>query len=833
MAHGPFALFRKHQKKLLAFFGVAIMIAFLLPSASVRFFGGGVNQGSRNSVVVQWNGGKLNENEMYALRSEHAVLVRFLATLIGTAESKGGTPNALGIVRDPQTGMILDPGISKNNSGRALLQTVLLSNRARQLGLIVDDQAIQHFLDQLSGGVLSRGEIQAIAQRALIDGMDEFRLFGALRRYLMVQKILVLNISGMRVVTPGENWDYFNRLQRKITAEIMPLPVGDFVSKIADPSDTEVKRLYEEYKDRVNDPDNPEPGFKRPARVSLKYLAADMHQFLAEAEGQVTDEQVQAYFDENRNEFKRKEPPPDTANDDTLEDDTGGTADTDGTGQSESDDTRAEDQATSESVTGSTDQDGVDADPRRVAPRPPLPESTDRTDPRQAVPRPPVPADDEGELSDHDTNVRKQNGQALVEDSFRNNNNVVAEAAAEIVVRGQNPDDGEVVGENDDDATAPRDNTVLDLDPTAAEQTAGDDNQSGDAPSDVDLDLDFGLDTDVTSAPEPDYGHYDLEEVADQIRRTLVIPVAKQKVDKSIKQSHRVLRKYFDTHRLWLANKAQGVETPEPDLPDFQQLADEHGFTAGSIPLASRHEIVSSHEIGRAQVIGGRNPRPLNEVVFGTDLLPFMPKHAGLYDINTETEKYYLVCKTGFEEERVPSLEEVRDEVILAWKTRKAIHEARQEAERIAKQLNDSRKNLSDVDADNTTEIGPFSWYTVINLTDYPMGQVFLTPVAGVEQVGNAFMQDVFSLAVGQAGPAINRTQSVVYVVQVLTEEPDATTRQKDFFDTLDVNGGSDPQLLRIAEIERRELQRNWYIQIEEELDVVWNRPPEPPAQFR
>ena len=98
----------------------------------------------------------------------------------------------------------------------------------------------------------------------------------------------------------------------------------------------------------------------------------------------------------------------------------------------------------------------------------------------------------------------------------------------------------------------------------------------------------------------------------------------------------------------------------------------------------------------------------------------------------------------------------------------------------------------------------------------------------GVEQIGNEFMRSTFSLSAGEAGTAVNRTESIVYVVQVIDETTNPEQRQQEFFENLDENGGFNPQLMRIAEIERRELLRQWYLDIEEELDVVWNRPPEP-----
>jgi len=825
MARGPLAVFRKHQKKLLAFFGVAIMIAFLLPSAAVRFFNSGPANGAQNDVVVQWSEGALNENEMYALRTEHGMLLRILFNLTNTADSKGGTPNVMGLVRDPRTNLVREPGISIDNSGRALLQTVLLANRAKRLGLIVDDQTIQQFLGQLTGGVLSPDEIRAVA-RASSEGMNEFQLFHALRRYLSAQKVILLAVSGMRVGTPGENWDYYNRLQRRITAEIKALPVSNFIDQVEEPSDAEIKRLYSKHKDEVDNPADPEPGFKRPARVALDFLAADMLQFRVDAERDITDDQILAFYKENKDDFKRREPPPgeenesdtdDSATEDdeaSTDEDSGASSDTDGSSSSPQD-------IVDPAFPGN--EPHQDSDPRQTLPRPPTPEtdeSAEIADPRQVDPQPPVP-------SEHEQSFRESAS------AYELALGAAGGSADHPVIRGQSPEDDLNADdlnadlsnvENDDAEAAGADEIGTDIGPETESAESGEDRGTV-QPNTSDLDMDFGLDSDVTT--EPDYGHYELEEVADEIRRNLAIPVARAAVEEEIKQVKRVMRKYFDNHRLWLANQAQGLESPAPELPDFQQLADEHGLTAGSIPLTDMRGLATTHEIGRAQVIEGQNARPIAESIFGSNLLPFMPKDAFLYDMNTETEKYYLFWKNASEEERVPEFEEVRDEVIQVWKAREAVALAQQEAERLADELNKSGKKLSDIDAETATEVGPFSWYTLVNMSDNPMGQFFLTPVTGVDQIGAEFMRGAFSLKVGEAGTAINRTQSVIYVVQIISEDSDPAVRQKAFFDSLDESGGLDPQLMRIAEIERRELLRNWYMEMENELEVVWNRPPD------
>ena len=165
------------------------MIAFLLPSASVKFFQGSRNETPQNQIVVQWKGDTLSENELFSLRAEHAALMRFLHGIIRVTEERGGTPQAAGLVRVPSqqrdengqpVSVVRDPGISSDNSDAALLQTILLSQEAKRQGLIVHDKTIQQFLRQLMDGMGLQKEMEQIAQEALNIGMDDVRLFAAL-----------------------------------------------------------------------------------------------------------------------------------------------------------------------------------------------------------------------------------------------------------------------------------------------------------------------------------------------------------------------------------------------------------------------------------------------------------------------------------------------------------------------------------------------------------------------------------------------------------------------------------------------------------------------------
>jgi hypothetical protein len=74
---------------------------------------------------------------------------------------------------------------------------------------------------------------------------------------------------------------------------------------------------------------------------------------------------------------------------------------------------------------------------------------------------------------------------------------------------------------------------------------------------------------------------------------------------------------------------------------------------------------------------------------------------------------------------------------------------------------------------------------------------------------------------VGEVGVAENRPQTEVYVVRVVSESPDEDQRRQQFLE-----GGVTYDTLIIAMFEHQRYLERTYRQLEEEMQVKWNRPP-------
>ena len=109
-------------------------------------------------------------------------------------------------------------------------------------------------------------------------------------------------LSGM---TPEQRYDYFGRLHRRAVIQVLPVEVKDFVNKVPNPADSDLRALFEKYKEYMSSPDSPEPGFKVPPKAKFQYFEAKLDDFANAEKPKVTDEEIKKYYDENKEQFRK------------------------------------------------------------------------------------------------------------------------------------------------------------------------------------------------------------------------------------------------------------------------------------------------------------------------------------------------------------------------------------------------------------------------------------------------------------------------------------------------------------------------------------------------
>lgn len=280
----PFTIFRKHQKLFLATLALLAMIAFVFLSGPV--FDALTTGHARNPVVVRTHRyGTLTELELANLLRQQNVVRSFFERLYW------------------RMGLRLPVEVPSEES---VVNMWILAHRARELGLIISNNMINEYLREMTANQVSRQTIREVLREMRI---SDRQLFEALRMELAARQMLKMLEFSTAPTTPAQRWEYFQRLNRRATVELVAEPVAKYLDRIADPEESTLREFFERYKENYYDPASPEPGFRRPHRVVVEYLKADIAQFLDPAS--ISDEQVRQYYEEHKDTYylRSKLPP--------------------------------------------------------------------------------------------------------------------------------------------------------------------------------------------------------------------------------------------------------------------------------------------------------------------------------------------------------------------------------------------------------------------------------------------------------------------------------------------------------------------------------------------
>jgi len=785
-----------------------------------------IGYGPDSDAVVTWKHGNIGEDDLANMRASHNFTIRFLDLLVQRTIEAKGTPKGPGVTRD-QRGQIINPGIPRSFQEEHLVRTVLLARKAEETGVVVTEEAVYEFLDELSDDVIPRNQFASVLRDATGGQYIKQQLFAQLRTELLAQNMRMMAASGLLAMPPGYAWDYFNRLNRRIKAEVLPLDVNEFKAEVSDePSDAEVEELYHEAKDRYPNPDSPEPGFKRRRKIAFQYLKSEFQKFMDTEMAVVTKEQVEKYYEENKDDFKAPELPP-------AEDEKGEDSGKEAEAAKPSDEGEEAVPSKEEAKPAAIDDEGAKQEATAAKPKSSPEESSEvssETSPETAKPEQessgdatesattetdsePEPAEDDpveaSDASDSEgaSNLRFGDTMFVSLNAEQDSEDAEAETEAEPVTDGTTDDAG----------------AEEKKEPKPEEAPAADDDEPSEATTDEqDAAPAKEVEADAKEAKkEKPVKYKPLEDVEEEIRRSIARPIAQEKMGEAFKDARREIDAYFRKRMKWKGLKQVNDEAKEPTPLDPDALAEKCGFTAGERPLVDEIEI-GDYELGKAYRFSF-NQQQVQTITFARiAFAEGIPLYKADQIRSSEVDVEFLYWKVEEQEPYVPELADIRDEVVDAWKQGKALQVAKVEADELAETIKDAKPMKESLDeelAEKVVETNEFSWMT-FGAMAMGYGQPSLSSVDGVEFAGMDFMEAVFALEPGETGVAVNEPQTFVYVVRVVSESPDEDERRKNFLER-----GVTFQTFHIAAIERDRTMEQWYRGLDKEMDVTWHRP--------
>lgn len=307
----PFKFFRKHQTQLLVVIGILTMIAFIiLPSILQQLDVVGRTRPS-SAIVETQKYGSLSTDEVQRLKYNQSILANFFRGIGIAYEAK---LNEMIQKRDPSKINEMYQTSSQraiayqlvgqvgDNSNQTIVMMWLLENKAMEMGLSVNDSYINSFISERTKGL----DEKTITRLIYGDENDksassEKALVKALKRFLLREKIIEILGSNWNAITTSENLSSICRLNQKANVELFPVNVKDFVSKVEEPSSSEISAFFDKYKDKVAEIGSSEPGLHQPQRIVLEYCYGSYEQFMDEKA--ITDEAVQKSYDDNKENY--------------------------------------------------------------------------------------------------------------------------------------------------------------------------------------------------------------------------------------------------------------------------------------------------------------------------------------------------------------------------------------------------------------------------------------------------------------------------------------------------------------------------------------------------
>ncbi len=788
----PFALFRKHQRVMIVVLCGLAMVAFIFLSNLPGQMGDRV---AANPVVVTTSKhGKLRQSDLGAMRAQRGMVRTFLSRVQQAVVTNGGTGRTVQMMES----------VIGLPTERAVVDAWLLNEHAKELGVVVSDQAVNEFLRQVTEDRVKRPQLTSIIKSL---GVRTKQFYELLRHELTALQIQNMFYVSLGATTPGQRWDYFKRLSQTATIEVTPVAVEAYADNVPEPEEKALLAFFEKYKDQYASPASPEPGFRKPHRVAVQFLKADYEKLMAPEE--VTDEEILARYEEDKQRYDRLANAPDA--------DTSPTDEEPAEGQTEPK-TDAEPETDAESETDAEPETDATAEPDAEA----SPDTTPEETPAEETPAEETPADEavEEEASQpaEESPAESETPAEDPESSDETSSTLTRSPFVLTALLQEEPAESEEETATEEEASAETESSAeteasAETESPAAE-SAEPEEPAAEAPAEP---------LEEPSADPPKVpGKKTLEEilagpVGETIRQDVARRKATEKVSDVFSRIQQQVRKYREER---IKSEAMGAdEYPEPKPLDVDALAAANSLTPGSTKLFSQIDS-GDYDIGGSYV---DMTLPFAYYAFGRSWNTFVAEQS--FDLEGNR---YLFWKIEDEEESTPKFEDkgVRRQVLGAYRMVEARALTLEAAESLAEKVRDSSQTLKEALPNHEVALtAPFSWMTHGSVPlATSQAPPRLSEVTGVDLPGPEFMRTVFQLPEGQIGVAMNHPQTVAYVIRVVKLAPTAEAL-KDIFEADSQAGAYDTKYAPLAAGDQRQMVQAWRDSLIKSAGLKWERP--------
>ncbi|HBE72101.1 MAG TPA: hypothetical protein DDW52_28520, partial [Planctomycetaceae bacterium] len=292
----PFATFRKNQKAWMAGTVLLALMAFVVAPAIQQISDAG-SGGTTGAEVVRWDGGSVNEGDLIALQRRHNLVSRFLTRLADEVMAAGGTPGVPNFVPNPSGGYF-SLGINPSTDPRQICQTLMINDYAADLGITVGEDAAKAFLRLYCDRRIDDAKLQTLLRESTSGQLSGYELTDTIRKHLVATIATRVAQTGISTNSPGQDFNSFRKVTETAKVEVFPVRIEDFIDKVTtEPSEAELKEIFEAGSLRVADASRPEPGFLKTYQADFEYVYGDSALWRDREKAKLTEEVLKAEYD--------------------------------------------------------------------------------------------------------------------------------------------------------------------------------------------------------------------------------------------------------------------------------------------------------------------------------------------------------------------------------------------------------------------------------------------------------------------------------------------------------------------------------------------------------
>lgn len=750
----PFHVFRKNQKILIATLGLLAIGAFVfLPMVLKMMTGPDAGRAGENPVVVTTTKyGNLTLRDIGIMQGQKRKLHSFFSDLVSQTcrSNQFSLRQNLGKIN----------AYFGNTQEESVVTNWLLTQRAKELGMRVNDDGVMNFIESVTDNNINPQVMKELLRRYEI---SEDTLFALLQQELLwvnfAQSLQYSFLAG----TPAQRWNQYQRLNRNVSAQVSPVVAADFVKKVSEPTEKQLKEFFEEHKTNITQPDSSVPGFRIAEMADIKYLKANYDQFANPAS--VTDEEIKKYYNENREYYKKFDLP-------GVE--------------------GIELSSPLQGLPGS----GIDLDKSPVAETPATETTPGTTEPEEKS----TPETTEPEETPAPTTEKPESSSSNVTRSRFH------------LVSMQEP--------KDQKAAEPKTETT----PNQPAETAQP-KEPSETPTTTDTDISPStlganlseLKTAPSDAPTTLTGdtYRPLSEVKDSIRSHLASQKALQRMQRELK----IAKKKIDDH---YRDVAISDDEKNPPVLDFAKLAKKHGLTLNQTDLVTTLELRET-DIGKSIIDGTRQSVAdiIIESAHNEQLRNSMDSDLNQYlfwRVKKTEEKTPKFDDEGVREKVVKAWKEVQSRDL-------AMKEAERLAEIARKSKKTLGNSIAKSQGVTVKPTGFFSWFKYyLPAGTYQRRSIQLGDPTNVDKPGFDFMEAVYDLQPKEITTAMNEPKTVVYVIQLIDTDTDTKAGKKRLWKNFLKEPFQ--SYAEVAHFDQLKAKFKWMKNLTEEAGLEWERPP-------